>query len=118
MKSVVSEKWFPPSQLAFYFDSNSWAKGTSLYLQNEVVSAKMTSEAEGWSLQAQVQEGREPTPFQVKAHVRVSDGGNLQAWRSTCTCARRNPRRAAWATRSRRSTASYRRPARRANCAR
>ncbi|PUE07516.1 DEAD/DEAH box helicase [Limnohabitans sp. WS1] len=87
MKSVVSEKWFPPSQLAFYFDSNSWAKGTSLYLQNEVVSAKMTSEAEGWSLQAQVQEGREPTPFQVKAHVRVSDGGNLQAWRSTCTCA-------------------------------
>ncbi len=65
MKTVVSEKWFPPSQLAFYFDSNSWAKGTALYLQNEVVSAKMTSEAEGWSLQAQVQEGREPTPFQV-----------------------------------------------------
>ncbi|OYU12126.1 MAG: helicase SNF2 [Comamonadaceae bacterium PBBC1] len=87
MKSVVSEKWFPPSQLAFYFDSNSWAKGTALYLQNEVVSAQMTPEAEGWLLQAQVQEGRELTPFQVKAHVRVSDGGNLQAWRSTCTCA-------------------------------
>lgn len=86
MKSTRTEQWFPPSQLAFYFDSNAWAKGTSLYLQNEVLSTSLKAESEGWLLQAQVQEGRETTPFQVKAHLRVSDGGNLQAWRSTCSC--------------------------------
>ncbi|PUE08759.1 helicase SNF2 [Limnohabitans sp. T6-5] len=85
MKSVVSEQWFPPSQLAFYFDSNSWAKGTALYLQNEVVSAQMTPDGDGWRLIAHVQ-GRETSPYKVTAQLRVSEGGNLQAWRSTCTC--------------------------------
>jgi superfamily II DNA or RNA helicase len=81
----MSEQWFPPSQLAYYFDSNSWAKGTSLYLKNEVLSARMTSEGEDWRIDAQVQ-GTSFEPYRVTAHLRVSDGGNLQGWRSTCTC--------------------------------
>ena len=74
MKSVVSEQWFPPSQLAFYFDSNSWAKGTALYLQNEVVSAQMTRDDDGWRILAKLQ-GREPSPYTVTAQLRVSEGG-------------------------------------------
>ena len=85
MKSVLSEQWFPPSQLAFYFDSNSWAKGTSLYLKNEVLSARMTPDGDDWRIDAQVQ-GTSFEPYRVTAHLRVSDGGNLQGWRSTCTC--------------------------------
>ncbi len=86
VKSEVSEQWFPPSQLAFYFDSNAWAKGTALYLQNDVIQAQLTPEADGWKLVAQVPE-LQASPFTVTAHLRVSEGGNLQAWRSTCTCA-------------------------------
>jgi len=85
MKSVVSEQWFPPSQLAFYFDSNSWAKGTALYLGNDILSARMAPDADGWQIQAQV-EGSLSEPYRVTAQLRVSDAGNLQAWRSTCTC--------------------------------
>ena len=85
MKSVLSEQWFPPSQLAFYFDSNAWAKGTALYLGNDILSARMAPDADGWLIQAQV-EGSLSTPYQVTAHLRVSDAGNLQAWRSTCSC--------------------------------
>jgi len=85
MKSVLSEQWFPPSQLAFYFDSNAWAKGTALYLGNEILSARMAPDADGWLIQAQVQ-GSLSEPYRVTASLRVSDAGNLQAWRSTCTC--------------------------------
>ncbi len=85
MKSVVSEQWFPPSQLAFYFDSNSWAKGTALYLGNDILSARMAPDADGWLIQSLV-EGSLSEPYRVTAHLRVSDAGNLQAWRSTCTC--------------------------------
>ena len=85
MKSVLSDQWFPPSQLAFYFDSNSWAKGTALYLGNEVLSARMTPDGADWQIQAQVQ-GSLHDPYRVTAHLRVSAGGNLQAWRCTCTC--------------------------------
>ena len=81
----MSDKWFPPSQLAFYFDSNAWAKGTALYLGNEVLSAHMTPDGDGWQIQAQVQ-GSLNDPYRVTAHLRVSGGGNLQAWRSTCSC--------------------------------
>ena len=81
----MSDQWFPPSQLAFYFDSNSWAKGTSLYLKNEVLSARLTPDGEDWRIEAQV-EGSSSEPYRVTAHVRVSDGGNLQGWRSTCSC--------------------------------
>ena len=86
MKSVLSEQWFPPSQLAFYFDSNAWAKGTALYLGNEVLSAHMAPDAEGWLIQAQVH-GSLSEAVRVTARLRVSDGGNLQDWRSTCSCA-------------------------------
>lgn len=81
----MSEQWFPPSQLSFYFDSNSWAKGTSLYLKNEVLSAQLTPDDKDWRIDAQVQ-GTSSEPYLVTAHLRVSDGGNLQGWRSTCTC--------------------------------
>ena len=83
--SFLSQKWFPPSQLAFYFDSKSWSKGTELYLGNEVLSAHMRPDGDGWQIQAQVQ-GSLTEPYLVTAHLRVSDGGNLQAWRSTCSC--------------------------------
>ncbi len=85
MKSVLSDQWFPPSQLAFYFDSNSWAKGTALYLQNEVLTAQLTPEGDDWRIDAQVQ-GTSSEPYRVTAHLRVSEGGNLQAWRCKCTC--------------------------------
>ncbi len=81
----MSEQWFPPSQLAFYFDSNSWAKGTALYLGNDILSARMAPDANGWEIHAQV-EGSLSEPYRVTAHLRVSDAGNLQAWRSTCSC--------------------------------
>jgi superfamily II DNA or RNA helicase len=81
----MSEQWFPPSQLAFYFDSNSWAKGTALYLKNEVLSAQLTPEADDWRVDAEV-EGSSQEPYRVTAHLRVSEGGNLQGWRATCTC--------------------------------
>ena len=81
----MSDQWFPPSQLAFYFDSNSWAKGTALYLRNEILSAQLTPDGTDWRVDAQVQ-GSSQDPYRVSAHLRVSDGGNLQAWRSTCTC--------------------------------
>ncbi len=79
------EQWFPPSQLAFYFDSNAWAKGTSLYLKNEVLSARLTPDGDDWQIDALVQ-GSMQEPYRVTAHLRVSEGGNLQAWRSRCTC--------------------------------
>jgi superfamily II DNA or RNA helicase len=85
MSSVVSEQWFPPSQLAFYFDSNAWAKGTALYLQSDEIAAQLTPDGDGWKLLAQVPE-HQASPFTVTAHLRVSDGGNLQAWRSSCSC--------------------------------
>ncbi len=81
----VRDQWFPPSQLAFYFDSNSWSKGTALYLGNEVLSAHMKSDADDWQITAQVQ-GSLHEPYRVTAQLRVSAGGNLQGWRSTCTC--------------------------------
>ncbi len=81
----MSDQWFPPSQLAFYFDSNSWAKGTALYLRNEVLSARLTPDGTDWRVDADVQ-GTLLDPYRVTAHLRVSDGGNLQAWRATCTC--------------------------------
>jgi superfamily II DNA or RNA helicase len=86
VRSEVSEQWFPPSQLAFYFDSNAWAKGTALYLQNDDIVAQLSPQADGWKLVAQVPE-LQASPFTVTAHLRVSEGGNLQAWRSTCSCA-------------------------------
>jgi superfamily II DNA or RNA helicase len=81
----MSEQWFPPSQLAFYFDSNSWAKGTSLYLKNEVLSARLVPDGDDWRIDAQVQ-GTSFEPYLVTAHLRVSEGGNLQGWRASCTC--------------------------------
>ena len=81
----MSEQWFPPSQLAFYFDSNAWAKGTALYLQSDEIAAQLTPDGDGWKLLAQVPE-HQASPFTVTAHLRVSDGGNLQAWRSSCSC--------------------------------
>ena len=81
----MSDQWFPPSQLAFYFDSNSWAKGTALYLKNEVLSAQLTPDGDDWLVNAQVQ-GSSQQPYRVSAHLRVSEGGNLQGWRATCTC--------------------------------
>ncbi|PUE55828.1 DEAD/DEAH box helicase [Limnohabitans parvus] len=81
----MSDQWFPPSQLAFYFDSNSWAKGTALYLKNEVLSAHLTPDGEDWRVDAQVQ-GSLQDPYRVTAFLRVSEGGNLQGWRTTCTC--------------------------------
>ncbi|MEY2782675.1 MAG: polymerase-associated protein RapA, partial [Pseudomonadota bacterium] len=81
----MSDQWFPPSQLAFYFDSNSWAKGTALYLKNEVLSAQMSPDGDDWRAEAQVL-GSLQEPYRVTAHVRVSEGRNLQAWRTQCTC--------------------------------
>lgn len=81
----MSDQWFPPSQLAFYFDSNAWAKGTALYLKNEVLSAQMSVEQDDWRVEAQVL-GSLQEPYRVTAHVRVSEGRNLQAWRTQCTC--------------------------------
>jgi len=81
----ASAQWFPPSQLAFYFDSNSWAKGTSSYLKNEVLSAQLVAEGGDWRIDAQVQ-GTSQDPYQVRAFLKVSDGGNLQSWKATCTC--------------------------------
>ena len=81
----MSDQWFPPSQLAFYFDSNAWAKGTALYLKNEVLSAQLKPDGEDWQVEAQVQ-GSLHEPYRVRANLRVSEGGNLQGWRATCTC--------------------------------
>ena len=81
----MSDQWFPPSQLAFYFDSNSWAKGTALYLKNEVLSAQMSPDGDDWRVEAQVL-GSLQEPYRVTAQVRVSEGHNLQAWRTQCTC--------------------------------
>ena len=81
----MSDQWFPPSQLAFYFDSNAWAKGTALYLKNEVVSAQMSPEGDDWRVEALVL-GSLQSPDRVTAHLRVSEGRNLQAWRTQCTC--------------------------------
>ena len=83
--SWASAQWFPPSQLAFYFDSNSWAKGTALYLKNEVLSAQLVFEGSDWRIDAQLL-GTSQDPYQVQAFLRVSDGGNLQSWRASCTC--------------------------------
>jgi hypothetical protein len=85
MKSDTPRQWFPPSQLAFYFDQGAWSRGTTLYLQNKVVSSQLTPDGEGWRLQGQV-EGSEPRPYTVNAELRVSPGGNLSEWRSGCTC--------------------------------
>ena len=85
MKSDTPGQWFPPSQLAFYFDQGAWSRGTTLYLQNKVVSSQLTPDEEGWRLQGQVQDG-ESRPYTVNAELRVSAGGNLSDWRSGCTC--------------------------------
>ncbi|WP_396440333.1 SNF2-related protein [Limnohabitans sp.] len=85
MKSDTPRQWFPPSQLAFYFDQGAWSRGTTLYLQNKVVSSQLTPDGEGWRLQGQV-EGSEVRPYTVNAELRVSPGGNLSEWRSGCTC--------------------------------
>ena len=85
MKSDTPRQWFPPSQLAFYFDQGAWSRGTTLYLQNKVISSQLTPDGEGWRLQGQV-EGSEVRPYTVNAELRVSPGGNLSEWRSGCTC--------------------------------
>jgi superfamily II DNA or RNA helicase len=85
MKSDTPRQWFPPSQLAFYFDQGAWSRGTTLYLQNKVISSQLTPDGEGWRLQGQV-EGSEARPYTVNAELRVSPGGNLSEWRSGCTC--------------------------------
>lgn len=85
MKSNAPQQWFPPSQLAFYFDQGAWSRGTTLYLQNKVVSSQLTPDGDGWRLQGQV-EGSEARPYSVNAELRVSPGGNLSEWRSGCTC--------------------------------
>lgn len=85
-EKMVGEQWFPPSQLAFYFDSNAWAKGTALYLRNEVLQADWVATADGeWRIDAQVQ-GSLSQPYELQAQMRVSASGNLQSWRSACTC--------------------------------
>jgi len=86
MKSDTPRQWFPPSQLAYYFDQGAWSRGTTLYLQNKVVSSQLTPDGEGWRLQGQV-DGSEARPYTVNAELRVSAGGNLSEWRSGCTCA-------------------------------
>ena len=85
MKSDSPRQWFPPSQLAFYFDQGAWSRGTTLYLQNKVISSQLTPNGEGWRLQGEV-EGSEVRPYTVNAELRVSPGGNLSEWRSGCTC--------------------------------
>ncbi len=74
MKSNAPQQWFPPSQLAFYFDQGAWSRGTTLYLQNKVVSSQLTPDGDGWRLQGQV-EGSEARPYTVNAELRVSPGG-------------------------------------------
>lgn len=85
MKSDNPRQWFPPSQLAFYFDQGAWSRGTTLYLQNKVLSSQLMPDGEGWRLQGQVG-GSEGDPYTVNAELRVSPGGNLSEWRSGCTC--------------------------------
>ncbi|PUE63232.1 helicase SNF2 [Limnohabitans sp. 2KL-17] len=85
MKPTTPAQWFPPSQLAFYFDQGAWAKGTTLYLQNKVLSSQLTPDGDGWRLQGLVQ-GSDVAPYSVSAELRVSGGGNLSDWRSGCTC--------------------------------
>jgi superfamily II DNA or RNA helicase len=85
MKSNKPAQWFPPSQLAFYFDQGAWSRGTTLYLQDKVLSSQLTPDGEGWRLQGQVQ-GNDVQPYSVNAELRVSAGGNLGEWRSGCTC--------------------------------
>ena len=85
MKSTNPAQWFPPSQLAFYFDQGAWSRGTTLYLQDQVLSSQLTPDGDGWRLQGQVQ-GNDPNPYTVNAELRVSAGGNLSEWRSGCTC--------------------------------
>ena len=85
MKPTTPAQWFPPSQLAFYFDQGAWAKGTTLYLQNKVLSSQLTPDGDGWRLQGLVQ-GSDVAPYSVSAELRVSAGGNLSDWRSGCTC--------------------------------
>jgi uncharacterized Zn finger protein len=85
MKSDTPRQWFPPSQLAFYFDQGAWSRGTTLYLQDKVLSSQLTPDGDGWRLQGQVQ-GNEVQPYAVNAELRVSAGGNLSEWRSGCTC--------------------------------
>ena len=85
MKSHNPAQWFPPSQLAFYFDQGAWSRGTTLYLQDKVLSSQLSPDGEGWRLQGQVQ-GNDAQPYSVNAELRVSAGGNLAEWRSGCTC--------------------------------
>jgi superfamily II DNA or RNA helicase len=85
MKSNNSAQWFPPSQLAFYFDQGAWSRGTTLYLQDKVLSSHLTPDGDGWRLQGQVQ-GNDVQPYSINAELRVSAGGNLSEWRSGCTC--------------------------------
>ena len=85
MKSNNPAQWFPPSQLAFYFDQGAWSRGTTLYLQDKVLSSQLTPDGDGWRLQGQVQ-GNDAQPYSVNAELRVSAGGNLSEWRSGCTC--------------------------------
>jgi len=85
MKSNNPAQWFPPSQLAFYFDQGAWSRGTTLYLQDQVLSSQLSPDGDGWRLQGQVQ-GNDAQPYSVNAELRVSAGGNLSEWRSGCTC--------------------------------
>jgi superfamily II DNA or RNA helicase len=85
MKSNNPAQWFPPSQLAFYFDQGAWSRGTTLYLQDKVLSSQLSPDGDGWRLQGQVQ-GNDVQPYAVNAELRVSAGGNLAEWRSGCTC--------------------------------
>ena len=85
MKSTNSAQWFPPSQLAFYFDQGAWSRGTTLYLQDKVLSSQLSPDEDGWRLQGLVQ-GNDAQPYSVNAELRVSAGGNLSEWRSGCTC--------------------------------
>jgi superfamily II DNA or RNA helicase len=85
MKSDTPRQWFPPSQLAFYFDQGAWSRGTTMYLQNKVVSSQLSPDGEGWRLQGLV-EGSEARPYTVNAELRVSPGGNLSEWRCGCSC--------------------------------
>ncbi len=85
MKSTNTTQWFPPSQLAFYFDQGAWSRGTTLYLQDQVLSSQLSPDGDGWRLQGQVQ-GNDAQPYSVNAELRVSAGGNLSEWRSGCTC--------------------------------
>ena len=85
MKIKNPAQWFPPSQLAFYFDQGAWSRGTTLYLQDKVLSSQLTPDGDGWRLQGQV-EGHDAQPYSVNAELRVSAGGNLSDWRSGCTC--------------------------------